>query len=225
MAKSEEKFKAIKFRKKGQSIKEIARKLGVSTSSVSLWCRDIVLTPSQIERLEKRAKDPLYGKRMEYIKKIKDEKNKKILRMRKTAIKEIGRLSDRELFLVGVSLYWAEGFKKDSRAGFASSDPKMIQTILRWLFRCFKYTQKDISLRVTANISHKYRIKDIENYWVNETNLPSHIFQKPFFQNTKWKKHYDNPHNYHGVLRIRVKKSTDFLRKIHGWIEGLSKQI
>jgi transcriptional regulator with XRE-family HTH domain len=38
-------------REQGQSIKEIARAVGVSCSSVSLWVRDIELTPAQIEAL------------------------------------------------------------------------------------------------------------------------------------------------------------------------------
>ena len=78
-------------------------------------------------------------------------------------------------------------------------------------------------LRVTVNISHEYRIKEIQNYWSKIANVPSGDFRKPFYQKVKWKKVYENPNEYFGVLRIRVRKSTDFLRKIHGWIEGLKR--
>ena len=44
-------------REQGQSIKEIARAVGVSTSSVSHWVRDIELTEEQIEAL--RARNPI----------------------------------------------------------------------------------------------------------------------------------------------------------------------
>jgi len=50
-------------------------------------------------------------------------------------------------------------------------------------------------------------------------------FSKPFFQNTKWKKEYENKENYHGVLRIRVRRSIDLLRKIFGYIEGINLSI
>jgi hypothetical protein len=39
------------------------------------------------------------------------------------------------------------------------------------------------------------------------------------------KKEYENKENYHGVLRIRVRRSIDLLRKIFGYIEGISQNI
>ena len=44
-------------RRQGQSIKEIARALGVSTSSVSHWVRDVELTGEQLDAL--RARNPI----------------------------------------------------------------------------------------------------------------------------------------------------------------------
>ena len=66
----------------------------------------------------------------------------------------------------------------------------------------------------------KKKTKDIEKYWSKLTEIPISQFQKPFYQKVKWQKIYEHPENYHGVLRIRVKRSTDFLRKIKGYIEG-----
>jgi len=76
---------------------------------------------------------------------------------------------------------------------------------------------------VTANIGYEYRIKEIQNYWIKITKIPVKNFRKPFYQRVKWKKVYKNPDKYFGVLRIRVRRSTDFLRKIHGWIEGIKR--
>lgn len=221
MAKFKEKIKAQELRKQGQSIKDIAKNLGVSPGSVSVWCQNVVLSENQIKELEKRRKDPNYGGRLANSNKqhqIAVTKTKELLSF---GIKQVGKLSKRELFLVGSALYWAEGFKKDSQAGFANSSPDMMNLYLRWLFECFDYEVKDLSPRVTVNLSHKHRIKEIEKFWSLKTKIPLEDFQKPFFQNFKWKKVYDNPNEYFGVLRIKVRKSTDFLRKIHGFIEGL----
>lgn len=223
MAKFREKIEARKFRKSGESIKKIAKKLYVSTSTVSLWCKDIKLSPSQIKELERRAHDPHYGRRLQYALDQQSKRIEKTKRLKKEGIEEIGKLSKRELFLVGVTLYWGEGFKKDNQAGFCSSDPKMIKIFLKWLFDCCGYTPQDLILRVTANISHQKRINEIQDYWSRITGIPSQEFRKPFYQTFKWKKIYENPNEYFGVLRVRVRKSTDFLRKIHGWIEGLAK--
>jgi transposase len=51
MAKSVEKEEARKLRKEGMSILAISKKLKVSKSSASLWCRDIELTLEQSIRL------------------------------------------------------------------------------------------------------------------------------------------------------------------------------
>jgi len=223
MAKFKERLKARELRRQGESIKVIAKKLKVSPSSVSFWCRDIKLSPIQIEELERRARDPYYGRRLKYALSQQKKRLEKTKRLKEEGIEEVGVLSRRELFLVGIALYWAEGFKKDTQAGFASSDPDMIKLFLRWLFDCCGYKPQDLILRVTANISHKYRIQEIQNYWVKVTKIPSENFRKPFYQRVKWKKVYKNPDKYFGVLRIRVRRSTDFLRKIHGWIEGIKR--
>ncbi len=209
------------LRSKGNSIKEIAKKLSVSAGSVSVWCRNIELTSEQIKTLEKRAKDPYYGRRGVYLTKLKKETNRKVVNLKKLGIKTVGKLNKRELFLVGVGLYWAEGFKKDKQVGFANTDPKMINFYIKWLRDGFGYEMASLSARVTINISHKDRVAEIENYWSEQTKIPLDNFGKPFFQNTVWKKTYENPENYYGVLRVKVKKSLDFLRKINGYIEGL----
>lgn len=51
MAKFEKRIKAHNLRRKGKSIKKIAEELDVAKSTVSLWCRDIVLTKLQEKRL------------------------------------------------------------------------------------------------------------------------------------------------------------------------------
>jgi len=223
MAKFKEKLEAKKLRKQGESIKVIAKKLKVSPSSVSFWCRDIKLSPTQIKELERRARDPHYGRRLKYALDQQRKRLEKTKRLKEEGIKEVGILSERELFLAGVALYWAEGFKKDTQVGFASSDPDMIKLFLKWLFDCCGYKSQDLILRVTANISHKHRVQEIQDHWIKITKIPNENFRKPFYQKVKWKKVYKNPNEYFGVLRIRVRRSADFLRKIHGWIEGMKR--
>ena len=221
MAKSKEKFEAIELRKTGESIKVIAKRLGVSPGSVSVWCNDVKLSRIQIKELERRSTDPNYGRRLINSTKQRAEKERKIAMFLKEGIGEIGNLSKRDLFLVGVALYWAEGFKKDTQVGFANSNLGMINLYLRWLYESCGVKKEDLIMRVTLNISHKKRINEVQNYWSESTNIPLQNFRKPFFQKFKWKKEYQNQNEYFGVLRIKVRRSTDFLRKVLGWIEGL----
>lgn len=221
MSKSVQRIRARELRKQGQSIKEIAKKLKVSPGSVSPWCRDIELTPEQTKTLEERARDPYYGRRGIYLASLKRKQNLKINKLIKKGAKEVGNLTKRELFLVGVALYWGEGFKKDKQAGIANQDPKIINMFIKWLQVCFCYRKTNLVARVIINSSHKGRADEIQHYWSKQTGIPMEQFRKPTLQTIIWKKKYENPNNYYGVLRIKVRKSADFLRSIYGFIEGL----
>lgn len=225
MAKSKEKIIARKLRRKGESIKKIAQTLKVSVSTASLWCRDIELTNKQVENLRKRQTDPFYGKRLDYYLRKKKEFNLKLLNLKKEGISSIGKLSRREIFLIGIALYWGEGFKKDSLVGLATLDINIAKFFIFWINKSFGITSKDLILRITANISYKNKIIELSKYWSRELGISENQFSKPFFQNTKWKKEYENKENYHGVLRIKVRRSIDLLRKIFGYIEGINSNI
>lgn len=225
MAKSELKIKARMLRKSGLGVKTIAHQLDVSSSTVSLWCRDIKLSPEQIATLEKNQRDPFYGKRLTYSLKQQGLRQEKEKAIRTEALAEVGNLSKRDLLVSGISLYWAEGFKKDNMVGFANTDPEMIKFILKWLETCFKVKNSEIRLRVGINESHKHRTKIIEKYWSNILNVPLSQFSKPFYQKIKWNKVYEHPEDYFGTIRVRVLKSTDLLRRIKGAILGLNQTI
>lgn len=221
MSKSTLRAKARRLRKQGLGIKTIASQVSVSSSTVSRWCKDIALSQTQLIELQRRAHDPTYGKRPLYRAQIQQKRQKEIDRLKQIGILEIKHLSKRELFIAGVALYWAEGFKRDNRLGFANSDPAMIRFFLRWLTICCKVPENSIRVRVGLNMSHKNRLKVVQQYWSSITDLPLTQFQKPFFQKFIWKKDFPNPENYMGVFRVRANQQLMLFRKIHGWIEGL----
>lgn len=224
MAKSKEKILSRESRRQGQSIKEIAHKLQVSVGSVSSWCNDIILTKKQQENLNSRITDPFYGNKYKYLAERKAIFLKKVNDLKQKGIAEIGKMTKREIFLVGIALYWGEGFKKDHLVGLATSDIKMAIFYVHWLDCCFGIKNTQLILRVTANISYKKHIGLLEKYWAKQLNIPQVQFSKPYFQITKWKKIYENKNEYHGVIRIKVRKSVALLRKIYGYIEGISSQ-
>ena len=49
-----EKRLAIKLRKQGYSYKEILEQVHVSKSTISLWCRDVIMSPKQLEKLREK---------------------------------------------------------------------------------------------------------------------------------------------------------------------------
>src|SRR5687768_10778332 len=95
-------------RQNGLSVKEIAARLGVARSSVSLWVRDIELTEQQHEAL--RARNPIYNQQLAG---RGDTSARR--RAERRAFQEHGRALARRgdpLHAIGCMLYWAEGDKR-----------------------------------------------------------------------------------------------------------------
>lgn len=221
--KSEEYQKALSYRKKGKSIRQIARLLKISPSTASIWCKPILLTSLQQQALLNQKSRIFHLRRL-----AKQSHLKKVSRVKKLieeGSSEISSLSDHELFLTGLALYWAEGFKslKEMRLGFCNSDPRMINFIIHWFKRCLKINPADLILRAEFNESHKDRKEIIENFWSKITKIPLNQFEKPYYQHSNWLRVYPGRDSYYGVLRIRVRRSSELLNKTRGWIEGLSR--
>lgn len=223
--KQKEYKKALQLRNKGKSIKQIASELRVSVGIVSLWCRQVELTEKQKEKLKRRKARIRHLRRL-----AKKSHTDKIIRVKKLfdeAKSEISSLSDKELFLTGLTLYWAEGFKsvKESRLGFCNSDPRMIKFMIKWLKKALKIESKDLILRTEFNKTHKNREDIIRNFWSKTTGIPLDQFEKSFYHRSNWLRTYANPDKYYGILRIRVRRSSELLNKTRGWISGLSNAL
>jgi hypothetical protein len=120
-----EKNKAIELRRQGRTFSEILKEIPVSKGSLSYWLRDIGLTPGQIARIQYK-NDAIKQKFIKFneLKKKQAQDNKAAVF--NTAINEIDEIFEKELKLIGMALYWAEGYNKDSNwrtASFTNSDP------------------------------------------------------------------------------------------------------
>lgn len=210
------------LRGQGWSIRQIAKHLKISTSTSSIWCEDIELLPEQRSALDSRG---VHAKLLrEFARQRHTDKLSRHNQIHNQAKKEIKSLSNNELFLIGLALYWAEGFKniKEHRVGFCNSDPRMIELIMCWFRYSLKIPDNDFTLRVEFNISHKDRKDEIEDHWSKITDIPLSQFNSPYLQKTNQIKNYSDRGIYYGLLRIRIRRSSELLVQLRGWIEGLS---
>lgn len=223
--KQQEYEQALLLRKRGKSVKNIAKLLNISVSTASLWCREVKLTTQQSEKLKHRKIRIRHLRRL--AKQSHLEKLKRVKKLLKESSAEIGKLTYQELFLVGLGLYWAEGFKssKEARLGFCNSDPRMVIFMIRWFKKALKIKAEDFILRTEFNESHKDREEDIKNFWSMLTNIPLNQFEKSYYHRSTWLREYPNRETYFGLLRIRVRRSSQLLNKTKGWITGLSKSV
>ena len=218
MAKSKERIDARRLRIDGRSIKSIARDVGVSKSSVSLWCQDIQLTNDQVALLKARSGGKGIGPIAARKQKIEERLSRRS-RLMKVGMKKFPPIDTRIVVAMGLALYWAEGYKKGRDLRFCNSDPDMIKLYLKWLELVFGVSKDQIKLKVGINIIHKYRINDITNYWLVQTGCSN--FDAVSYKKVSNSKIYENLENHFGTLEVRVRKSTNMFYCLEGMLEKL----
>lgn len=222
MAKSKERNQALKLRQGGKSIKDIARKLNIAKSTISLWCRDIRLTPKQIQRLHYKMvrggyKGRMIGARMQYERRIALTK-----KLKKQGRQRLGSISNRDLIVAGAALYWGEGSKGEKQGvRLTNSDPYVIKFMLNWFKRIWNIHNDQIILSVIINKVHKNRVDEVEEYWSRLTKIPRTQFNRTVLIKSKNKKKYKNFPIHFGTLTIGIKRSINLHRQIMGMIDGL----
>lgn len=219
-----DKQRAILLRKQGKSYNEMAKILGVSKSTLSLWLRDIKM-PINIKRKfwDKTRKNwaaniTKFNKKRSIIAKQKAQK------IQKSASKDIKKISKRELLLIGSALYWAEGFKKSRwEVVFSNSDPLMVRLIMKF-FREICQINKD-KFRATVQIHPNTTPQKSINYWSKIIKIPKQQFRKTYSRLTpsSKKKRAINILPY-GTLRVSV-SDVKTINRIKGWIRGIEKSI
>lgn len=223
MAKSEERLKAYELRRQGESVKEIARQLGVSSSSVSLWVRDMHLTKMQKDYLKTRMiaggnRGRLIGARMN-----REKKLRQIHLSRTEEKKRVGKLSARDVFMLGCGLYWGEGVKANSSAlAIINSDPQIIRLSMRWFSDCFGVTRDRFHPRIFINATHRDREKVLLDFWSKILHIPTDQFAKTIFLEKPNKKIYENHNTYYGVLALRVRRGSGIRYRILADLECIS---
>jgi transposase len=223
MAKFNKKLEAQRLRRRGVSINAIAKDLGVSKASASVWCRDLVLSKKQKEILYKnKVRGGLSG-RLKGAQVNKEKKEATINLYKKEGKRVVSRVSPREKLLVGTALYWAEGSKR-TKLSFVNSDPQMVLFIYNWFRECLGVNKEDFIVRISINEIHKPRINKVLKFWSDLLQLPKSQFRKTIYIKIKPKKIYENHDIYYGMLALRVRRSSNLLYRIDGLIEAIKEQ-
>lgn len=212
-AKDDLRDRARELRLKGLTYDQIQVELGCSKSSISLWVRDLPKpdrrTPEEQGRDAALKRWAFEGPRRETARNAAID----------FAKADVGTLTDRELFLLGVALYWAEGskskpYRRNESVTFINSDPGVIHVYLAWL-RLLGVTPERLRFRLMIHESAD--VAGAELYWADFVGVDQSELQK-----TTLKKH--NPKtvrkntgvDYRGCLIVRVSAACDLYRRIEG---------
>lgn len=222
MTKLFKKEQALQMRKRGVSIKEISVALSVSKSTVSVWCRDVALSEKAIARIAKNGNEKATIALMRYSEKKRELRQQSERTSKSNGASLLGTLSKRDIYCIGLGLYWGEGYKTGNQEfGFTNSDPRMILFYVKWLKTVFNITEKDLILRVSINHIHKYRTEQVESYWTNLLSVPLTQFTKTSLIKSVSKKLYKNQSGHMGTLRIKVRRGTTYRREVLGALASI----
>jgi len=214
--KEQEKNFAIELRKKGWSMGEIARKINVSKGSVSLWVGKIHLTSQQRKTLSLKGhtKEAIENRRTS---RLKNEHAKREVVVN-AARSQIKKISEKELWLLGVMLYWAEGRKTGrGMVQFSNSDPEMIKIMMAFFRKICRVPEGKFrgAIHIHPHLDHK----KAEKYWSGITGIPLSQFYKTYRKMNVASKHKRDNLPL-GTFDIYI-CSTELFLTIFGWVQGV----
>lgn len=213
------------LRRRGMSIKEIAREVEVSQSTVSRWCSDIILSAEQRNLLEEKRRKAGAKALAPWIRRNRELKQKDIRKQSALGHQDLGRMTKRDLFMLGLGLYWGEGYKRGSQEwGFTNSDFGMIRIVLDWLHKCYDVPIERIIARLTINTRYKTQAENLMRMWSRETGISRSQFGRPTFI-SGYNSSKLNERTYRGTLRIKVRRGTSLRRRILASIDEIDNQI
>ena len=216
----DERRTARRLRTGGATYDEIAAKLGVSKASLSLWLRDLPV-PTRVEQRRLDHLERLRGRGGASTRRRAGER----MRARQSAARQtLPVLTDRELFVAGLALYWSEGAKdkpwqRHGRVRFTNSDPDVVAVFLAWLRMLGVEGSECV---YSLSIHESADAETNERWWQDRLGIPETLFRRPVL-----KRH--NPRtvrrniatDYHGCLVVEVRRSTALYDAIAGWWAGL----
>lgn len=215
--KFQEKQNAINLRKEGMSMRDIAKLLNVSRSSVSIWVRDVKLTEQQ--HIELFRKNPAYNKqRLGQIKMSEIWRNKRLL------CQEQGKIQAKKndlYHIAGCMLYWAEGAKDRTTLTFSNTNPDMVLYFVNFLRKFFNLENADFNIRINCYDNNNLSIDEIQNFWLKKLALPKEALRKAIVNNaprSRTGQPKNGKHPY-GICMLRISCGMKVVQHIFGALQ------
>src|SRR6266571_4847809 len=128
---------ARELRALGWTLADIAEKLEVAKSSVSLWVRDVEFKPSKRRTGGRRRSNALHTAKLAQIEQLDRE-----------GTERLSVLSEQAFLAAGVALYAGEGSKTENCVSFANTDSTMMAFFCSWLRHFFAVDESRLRARV-----------------------------------------------------------------------------
>jgi hypothetical protein len=196
----------------GWSIKRIAREVQAAQSTVSLWVRDIELTPEQRHALRDWAEEARRNGNARTTERARG--------VRRDAQEE-GRRRAREgdpLHLTGCMLYWAEGSKAKNHVEFVNSDLGMVELFVRFLRECYDVPNDRILLTCNCFTDNGLNLEEIESWWLDQLGLDRRSLRRSTVNTPSRASRGKHRVLLYGTAKVTV-HSTAIVQSIYGAIQ------
>ncbi len=217
------KLQAQNLRDIGYSYNMIQAKLGISKSTLSNWFRDRPFTPNH-EVLNRIQYGPIKSAERSHNQKVKE-----IEELLKVGVKEIGSLTKRDLWLLGLGVYIGEGTKSYDSIRLANADPMVIKLAIKWFKNIIGISNKNISIRLHLYPDNNEQV--CVKYWQSVTGLPLDSFYKVYIDRRENKIKVKRKKLPFGTahITIRANGNKDYgvrlSRRMMGWMQGVLSQV
>jgi hypothetical protein len=159
---------AVSLRKSGHSYNKISELTDVSKSTLHYWLADIPYTANAetIERI---------GKARARSGEIKSQQKREAIKAAQyEGLGDLGKISERDLFILGIGLYIGEGGKTQNVIRVINADPRIIVLAIKW-FELLGVTKSHFTLAI-----HLYPDNNIQTckaFWSETTSIPLSQFE------------------------------------------------
>lgn len=198
MAHIEKRRQAITLRMEGKSYSQIKSELKVSKSTLSIWLRELPLSADRMKELRDNSQIRIE----KYRNTMKQKHSKRLTEYYDEQKEKWIPLSNRELFIAGLFLYWGEGNKANKGiVSLNNTDPMLVKFGLYWFLKSLKVPRNKVQVFL-----HLYDDMDIEKelkFWREELNMPMKNFSKPYIKKSI-RSNLDQKGFGHGTCGVRV---------------------
>lgn len=211
------KQKAINLRKEGYSYNYILKYVPVRKSTLSDWLHDIPFIPN------KHTIETIGNARIASGKYKHQIRVNSLEKARSQAEKDMAKLSDRDIIMLGLGIYIGEGGKTEGITRIINSNPKIIRFAIKWLKISFGIETTNIKVRLFLypDSNEKNSIK----FWSKNIGIPKKQFYKPTIDKRTNKKSCNHGKLPYGTAHMSVVGSSDkkwgvnLHRLIMAWID------
>lgn len=213
--------RVLKLRSLGYSYTYISSQTGLPKGTLSEWLKHVPYTPNKEIILKIGKARAASGAKKSQM------KQESIGEAKKEAIKELGRIRQRDMFMLGLGLYLGEGCKTYDIVRITNSDPEVLRLAIAW-FRALGVPKSNFVIKV-----HLYPDSDIKKslqFWSSATTLPLSQFSKTYVDRRTDKKSKKAGKLPFGTAHLGVKALGDkkfgsfFARKIKAWQDEVVRQ-